>query len=121
MLGNTVKFDHGYSRDSTVITHFLRLLAALDSPDQRRFLRFVTGSPRLPPGGLVALQVPVIPRVQVAHDPLLTFLSACAVQCSTQPARGMFLGYRQGFFPPAVNEHGYFVIFSDVCPMHSQS
>jgi E3 ubiquitin-protein ligase TRIP12 len=58
MLGNTIKFDHGYSRDSPTVGHFLRLLAALDSPDQRRFLRFVTGSPRLPPGGLAALQVP---------------------------------------------------------------
>ncbi len=60
MLGNTIKFDHGYGRDSAVIAHFLRLLAALDSPDQRRFLRFVTGSPRLPPGGLAALQVSTI-------------------------------------------------------------
>ena len=59
MLGNTIKFDHGYGRDSPAIGHFLRLLAALDSPDQRRFLRFVTGSPRLPPGGLAALQVPL--------------------------------------------------------------
>ena len=59
MLGNTIKFDHGYGRDSPAVGHFLRLLAALDSPDQRRFLRFVTGSPRLPPGGLAALQVPL--------------------------------------------------------------
>ncbi len=65
MLGNTIKFDHGYGRDSAVIAHFLRLLAALDSPDQRRFLRFVTGSPRLPPGGLAALQVSTISHVFV--------------------------------------------------------
>ena len=60
MLGNTIKFDHGYGRDSAVIGHFLRLLAGLDSPDQRRFLRFVTGSPRLPPGGLASLQVTAV-------------------------------------------------------------
>jgi HECT-domain (ubiquitin-transferase) len=69
MLGNTIKFDHGYGRDSPAVGHFLRLLAALDSPDQRRFLRFVTGSPRLPPGGLAALQVPpalnIYPALQV--------------------------------------------------------
>jgi E3 ubiquitin-protein ligase TRIP12 len=63
MLGNTIKFDHGYGRDSPAVGHFLRLLAALDSPDQRRFLRFVTGSPRLPPGGLAALQ----PRLTVVR------------------------------------------------------
>ena len=56
-LGAAIKFDHGYSRESAAVGHFLRVLTGLDSPDQRRFLRFVTGSPRLPPGGLAALQV----------------------------------------------------------------
>ena len=32
------------------------MLSELDGADQRRFLRFVTGCPRLPPGGLAALQ-----------------------------------------------------------------
>ena len=36
--------------------HFLETLADLDAADKRRFLRFVTGSPALPPGGLAALQ-----------------------------------------------------------------
>ncbi len=56
-LADGMKFDHGYSRDSAVIGWLLRVLAGLDAPDQHRFLRFVTGSPRLPPGGLAALQV----------------------------------------------------------------
>ena len=36
--------------------YFLSVLAELDTADKRRFLRFVTGSPALPPGGLAALQ-----------------------------------------------------------------
>ena len=39
------------------------MLAELDAVDQRRFLRFVTGCPRLPPGGLAALQ----PRLTVVR------------------------------------------------------
>ena len=59
-LLETIKFDHGYTRDSAPAGHFVRVLEALDAADQRRFLRFVTGSPRLPPGGIAALQVPPI-------------------------------------------------------------
>lgn len=36
--------------------HLLEILSELDTGDQRRFLRFVTGCPRLPPGGIAALQ-----------------------------------------------------------------
>ena len=54
-LTDTIKFDHGYTATSTAITYFMGLLSELDAADQRRFLRFVTGSPRLPPGGIAAL------------------------------------------------------------------
>lgn len=45
-----------YTASSAPVQDFLQVLAELDAADQRRFLRFVTGSPRLPPGGLSALQ-----------------------------------------------------------------
>ena len=45
-----------YTSESTAIRHFLEVISELDSSDQRRFLRFVTGSPRLPPGGIAALR-----------------------------------------------------------------
>jgi len=48
-------FTHRYTSSSTAIKHFLEILSAMDAADQRRFLRFVTGSPRLRPGGLSAL------------------------------------------------------------------
>lgn len=49
--------------------HLLEILSELDPGDQRRFLRFVTGCPRLPPGGIAALQ----PRLTVVrkHPSLL--------------------------------------------------
>jgi len=62
-LGGCIKFDHGYGRDSAPAGYLLAVLAALDGADQRRFLRFVTGSPRLPPGGVAALH----PRLTVVR------------------------------------------------------
>jgi HECT-domain (ubiquitin-transferase) len=43
--------------------HLLEVLSELDTADQRRFLRFITGCPRLPPGGIAALQ----PRLTVVR------------------------------------------------------
>ncbi|KAK9826455.1 hypothetical protein WJX81_000175 [Elliptochloris bilobata] len=63
MLADTIKFDHGYTATSAPARQLLEILAELDAADQRRFLRFVTGSPRLPPGGLGALQ----PRLTVVR------------------------------------------------------
>lgn len=62
-LQDSIKFDHGYNSQSPPVRHLLEVLAELDALDQRRFLRFVTGSPRLPPGGLAALQ----PRLTVVR------------------------------------------------------
>ena len=45
-----------YTSSSPLVGYFLSVLAGLDAADKRRFLRFVTGSPALPPGGLAALQ-----------------------------------------------------------------
>ncbi|KAJ9527361.1 hypothetical protein QJQ45_025630 [Haematococcus lacustris] len=58
-----IKFDHGYTASSPVVKALVEVLAELDPLDQRRFLRFVTGCPRLPPGGLSSLQ----PRLTVVR------------------------------------------------------
>jgi E3 ubiquitin-protein ligase TRIP12 len=55
-LSAVIKFDHGYNATSAPIVALLEVLAELDAVDQRRFLRFVTGTPRLPPGGVASLQ-----------------------------------------------------------------
>ena len=62
-LGAVIKFDHGYNATSAPIIALLEVLAELDAVDQRRFLRFVTGTPRLPPGGVASLQ----PRLTVVR------------------------------------------------------
>ncbi|KAL4435190.1 hypothetical protein ABPG77_001872 [Micractinium sp. CCAP 211/92] len=62
-LAEVIKFDHGYTAQSQPVRALLDVLCELDAVEQRRFLRFVTGSPRLPPGGLAALQ----PRLTVVR------------------------------------------------------
>lgn len=42
----------GYSRNSKGFLMLIETLASLDTLERRAFLRFVTGCPTLPPGGL---------------------------------------------------------------------
>jgi E3 ubiquitin-protein ligase TRIP12 len=50
-----MKCDHGYTSSSQPLCDLREVLCELGPTDRRCFLRFVTGSPRLPPGGLGAL------------------------------------------------------------------
>ncbi|KAF3510574.1 hypothetical protein F2Q69_00000108, partial [Brassica cretica] len=50
-----VKFDHGYTSSSPPVENLLEILHEFDKDQQRAFLQFVTGCPRLPPGGLASL------------------------------------------------------------------
>lgn len=43
--------DHGYSHDSRAIQFLFEVLSGFDTSEQRHFIQFVTGSPRLPVGG----------------------------------------------------------------------
>ncbi len=43
--------DHGYTHDSKAVKTLFEILCSYDAEEQRRFLQFVTGSPRLPVGG----------------------------------------------------------------------
>jgi len=43
--------DHGYTHDSRAIKFLFEVLSYYDDNEQRMFLQFVTGSPRLPVGG----------------------------------------------------------------------
>lgn len=54
-LEGAIKCDHGYTPQSGPVVSLLNVLSDMDAVDQRRFLRFVTGAPRLPHGGLAAL------------------------------------------------------------------
>jgi E3 ubiquitin-protein ligase TRIP12 len=55
-LHEHVRTDHGFSKDSTAVQQLLSILGSFDGTQQRQFLMFVTGSPRLPVGGLGALR-----------------------------------------------------------------
>jgi E3 ubiquitin-protein ligase TRIP12 len=61
MLTECITFDHGYNALSPPIKNFCDILSAFTPDQQRSFMRFVTGAPRLPPGGLASLQ----PRLTV--------------------------------------------------------
>ena len=43
--------DHGYTHDSKAVQNLFAILSSYTNEEQRRFLQFVTGSPRLPVGG----------------------------------------------------------------------
>ena len=47
--------DHGYTHDSKAVKFLFNILTSYNEEDQRHFLQFVTGSPRLPIGGLKSL------------------------------------------------------------------
>jgi E3 ubiquitin-protein ligase TRIP12 len=47
---------HGYNENSKPFKEFLRYLAELEKDLRPAFLRFVTGSPRLPIGGFASLE-----------------------------------------------------------------
>ncbi|KAI3965094.1 hypothetical protein MKX01_014025 [Papaver californicum] len=50
-----IKFDHGYTVSSPPIIYLLEIMKDLQRDQQQAFIQFVTGAPRLPHGGLAAL------------------------------------------------------------------
>lgn len=49
------KCDHGYTHESSAVQYLFQVLSTYNLEEQRMFLTFVTGTPRLPVGGLAAL------------------------------------------------------------------
>ncbi|KAM0853505.1 hypothetical protein ACQ4PT_051008 [Festuca glaucescens] len=50
-----IKFDHGYTSKSPAIVNLLEIMTEFTPEQQHAFCQFVTSAPRLPPGGLSAL------------------------------------------------------------------
>ena len=48
--------DHGYNKDSAAFIYFIEYMESLNVEEIRNFLMFITGSPRLPLGGLKSLR-----------------------------------------------------------------
>ncbi|XP_031397200.1 E3 ubiquitin-protein ligase UPL4 [Punica granatum] len=55
-LLDNIKFDHGYTASSPPVLNLLEIVQEFDQEQRRAFLQFVTGAPRLPPGGLASLK-----------------------------------------------------------------
>lgn len=51
--------DHGYTHDSQAVQFLFQVLSSYNTTEQRQFIQFVTGSPRLPVGGFKALNPPL--------------------------------------------------------------
>lgn len=51
-LMDSIKADHGFNMDSKSVRNLLQTMCELDSQQRRDFLQFVTGSPKLPIGGM---------------------------------------------------------------------
>ncbi|XP_046854007.1 E3 ubiquitin-protein ligase TRIP12-like isoform X2 [Xenia sp. Carnegie-2017] len=51
--------DHGYNHDSRAVKFLFEILSSYDTNERRRFLQFVTGSPKLPVGGFKRLTPPL--------------------------------------------------------------
>ncbi|CAG5095477.1 Similar to Trip12: E3 ubiquitin-protein ligase TRIP12 (Mus musculus) [Cotesia congregata] len=51
--------DHGYTPESRAIRFLFEVMSEYNSEEQRQFIQFVTGSPRLPVGGFKSLTPPL--------------------------------------------------------------
>ncbi|XP_015524693.1 E3 ubiquitin-protein ligase TRIP12 isoform X1 [Neodiprion lecontei] len=60
--------DHGYTPDSRAIRFLFEVMSEYKSEEQRQFVQFVTGSPRLPVGGFKSL-TPPLTIVRKTFDP----------------------------------------------------
>ncbi|CAG0905389.1 unnamed protein product, partial [Cyprideis torosa] len=59
MLMESCRPDHGYTHDSRAIRWFFEILSSYEEEEQRTFLQFLTGTPRLPVGGFRSLNPPL--------------------------------------------------------------
>jgi len=54
-LMDSLKADHGFNLDSPAVRNLLQVMTELSANTRRDFLQFVTGSPKLPIGGMCLL------------------------------------------------------------------
>lgn len=52
--------DHGYTQESRAIQFLYEVMASYAAKERRKFVQFVTGSPRLPVGGKLILILIII-------------------------------------------------------------
>jgi len=59
LLNECTHCDHGYTHDSNTVKNLFKIMCSFNQQEQRLFLQFITGSPRLPVGGLHSLVPPL--------------------------------------------------------------
>jgi E3 ubiquitin-protein ligase TRIP12 len=74
MLQEAVVPAHGYTKTSAVYQNLLLVMTQLKAQDQKTFLQFVTGAPRLPMGGFKALNPPLTVVRKDTNGPSDSFL-----------------------------------------------
>lgn len=70
-LNDCTRCDHGYTHDSKAVKNLFEIMCSFDEQEQRQFLQFITGSPRLPVGGLQSLVPPltIVRKTTDSSDP----------------------------------------------------
>jgi len=69
---------HGYEQDSQQIKDLVQVLAELEREDQRLFLQWLTGSPRLPIGGFADLRPKLTVVRKTTPGPADEYLPSCS-------------------------------------------
>lgn len=67
LLNECTRCDHGYTHESKAVQHLFDIMCSFTPDEQRLFVQFITGTPRLPIGGLRSL-VPQFTVVRKAAD-----------------------------------------------------
>lgn len=62
--------DHGYTMDSPTIRDLISIISTFDNQEKRMFLKFLTGSPKLPLGGFKSLKPKLTVVLKHAEDGL---------------------------------------------------
>jgi len=60
VLRESIKADHGFTLDSPTIHNLIQIMIGFTPSQQKDFLKFVTGSPRLPIGGSFSFPFPFL-------------------------------------------------------------
>lgn len=70
MLMESCKIDHGFTYESRAIKFLFEILSSYNDEEQRKFLQFLTGFPRLPIGGFKSLNPPftIVKKSQSESD-----------------------------------------------------
>ncbi|XP_063928020.1 uncharacterized protein LOC135141096 [Zophobas morio] len=77
---SSIQPAHGYTFQSASVENFISIISSFDSLQRRQLLKFLTGSPRLPSGGLKSLSPPltiVKKVVETSADDYLPSVMTC--------------------------------------------